>query len=182
MHRISTMILMLLIASFCHGQSLADAARENRQQKATNGTSGKVITNDDFSAPPDATVELVPGATVTGQGTIVAPGRGKHSYFMTNLDTSKFPNGGVLHITISVGDGPSEASFDLYSRGSRVPSEGFPAPLASAHNVASGGTAKIDHRFSQGGIFRLAAEGSWNAKPGDTNTYSFVVTVGNPQN
>ena len=183
MHRVALQVVatMLLIAGICRAQSLGDAARENRKQKAKDGgASAKVVTDDDFSSPPDITLHLVPGATLTGQGTIVAPGRGKHAYVITNLDTSRFPSGGVLHITITVGDGPSEASFDLYSKGASLPIQGFPSPLASAHNVASGGNAKIDHRFSSGGTFRLAAEGSWNAKPGDTNTYSFVVEVGNP--
>ena len=91
-----------------------------------------------------------------------------------------FPEGGVLHITINVGDGASEGSFDLYSQGARLPSEGFPNALAGAHNVRSGASAKIDYRFEHGSMFRLAAEGSWNSKPRDTNTYSFVVDVGNP--
>ena len=182
MCRVALKILgpMLLIANICYAQSLGDAARDNRKQKAKDGAASKVITNDDFSASPDVTIHLAPGATSTGQGTIVAPGRGKHAYLITNLDATKFTNGGVIHITITVGEGPSEASFDLYSQGASLPSEGFPNPLANAHNVPSGGNAKIDHRFSHGSVFRLAAEGSWNAKPGDTNTYSFVVEVGNP--
>lgn len=183
MHRVASIVLgpMLLIASICHGQSLADAARENRKQKAKDGAaSTKVITADDFSAPPNVTIHLVPGTTSTGEGTVVAPGRGKHGYLITNLDATRFTNGGVLHITISVGDGASEASFDLYSQGARLPSEGFPNSLVGAHNVRSGAGAKIDYRFDHGSMFRLAAEGSWNSKPGDANTYSFVVDVGNP--
>jgi hypothetical protein len=183
MHRVAPIVLglILLIANICEGQSLADAARENRKQKAKDGSAAsKVVTDDDFTAPPDVTIHLVPGATSTGDGTLVAPGRGKHAYLITNLDATKFTNGGVLRITISLGDGASEASFDLYSQGARLPSEGFPNPLASAHNVQSGATAKIEYRFAHGTVFRLGAEGSWNAKAGDTNTYSLVVEVGNP--
>jgi hypothetical protein len=181
MHRVALTVLalMLLAASQCHGQSLADAARENRKQKA-NGSATKVVTGDDFSAPPDVTIRLVPGTTSSGQGTLVAPGRGKHGYFVINLDATQFPKGGVLHITITVGDGASEASFDLYPQGAHLPSEGFPNSLAGAHNVRSGAGAKIDYHFDHGSMFQLAAEGSWNAKAGDTNTYSFVVDIGNP--
>ena len=182
MHRCAPVVLgsMLLIASTCHGQSLADAARENRKQKSKDGeTATKVITSDDFSAPADVTIHLVPGTTSTGQGTVAAPGRGKHAYLVTNLDATRFTGGGVLHITITVGDGVSEASFDLYPQGGRLPSEGIPNSLASAHNVRSGAGAKIDYHFEHGSVFQLAAEGSWNSKPGDTNTYSFVVDVGN---
>jgi len=171
----------LLVASLCYGQSLADAARENRKQKAQDGSAAaKVITSDDFSAPPDVTIHLVPGTTATGEGTVIAPGRGKHGYLITNLDATRFAKGGVLHIMITVGDGGSEASFDLYPQGGRLPSEGLPNSLAFAHNVRSGAGAKLDYRFDHAGTFRLAAEGSWNAKAGDTNTYSFVVDVGNP--
>lgn len=170
----------LLAASLCYGQSLADAARANRKQKADAGNStAKVITSDDLSGPSDVTLHLVPGTTSSGQGTLIAPGRGKHSYSVTHIDASKFVNGGVLHISITAGTGASEASFDLYSEGARLASEGFPNPLASAHNIPSGGSAKIDYRFDHGTEFQFAAEGSWNAKAGDTNTYSFVVEVGN---
>ena len=183
MCRGATIILvpMFLVASICWGQSIADAARENRKQKPKDGgCTTRVITDDDFSGPPDPIVHLLPGTTSSRGGTIVAPGRGKHAYSITNLDASRFTNGGVLHIEITVGDGASEASFDLYSRGARLPSEGFPDSLADAHNVRSGATAKIDYHFDHAGLFRLAAEGSWNSKPGDKNSYSFVVNVGNP--
>ena len=167
----------LLTASVCHGQSLADAARENRKQKAKD-TAAKVITGDDFSAPPDVTIHLVPGTTSSGQGTVTAPGRGKHGYLVTTLDATRFSAGGVLHITITVGTGTSEASFDLYPQGVPPPSEGFPNSLAGAHNVRSGAGAKIDYRFAHGSVFQFAAEGSWNSKAGETNTYNFVVDVG----
>jgi hypothetical protein len=184
MRRVAPIVLgpILLMATVCHAQSLADAARENRKQKAQDGSSAsKVITSDDLSAPSDvSTIVLVPGTTSTGQGTVVAPGRGKHGYLVTNLDATRFSKGGVLHITITVGAGASEASFDLYPQGANLPSEGLPNSLTGAHNVRSGAGAKMDYRFSHGGVFQFAAEGSWNSKPGDTNTYTFVVDVANP--
>lgn len=182
MHRVSLIVLslMLSIAGAGHAQSLADAARANRKQKAQDGVAAKkVTTDDDFAAVPDVTIQLVPGATSNGDGSLVAPGRGKHSYSIINLDATRFPNGGDLHIEIALGSGLAEASFDLYSQGARLPSEGFPDPLASAHNVRSGSTAKIDYHFDRGTTFRLAAEGSWNSKAGDTNTFSFTVNAGN---
>lgn len=182
MHRSAPIILGLTIsiAGICHGQSLADAARENRKQKPRDGdTTAKVITSDDFSAPPDITIHMVPGTTANGQGTVAAPGRGKHAFAVTNLDATRFTGGGVLHITITVGDGVSEASFDLFPQGAHLPAEGIPNSLASAHNIRSGAGAKIDYRFDHGGVFQLAAEGSWNSKAGETNTYTFVVDVGN---
>lgn len=182
MRRVAPIVFVpiVLAASFCHGQSLADAARENRKQKTKDGSAAtKVITSDDFSAPSQVTIHLVPGTTSTGEGNVVAPGRGKHGYVITNLDATQFTNGGVLHITITAGNGASEASFDLYPQGASLPSEGLPNSLAGAHNVRSGAGAKIDYHFDHGSVFQFAAEGSWNSKPGDTNTYSFVVDVGN---
>jgi hypothetical protein len=170
---------LLLFAGLCHGQSLADAARENRKQKTGDGTS-KVVDSDDLTTPTDTLLRLLPGTPSNGQGTLVAPGRGRHNYVITQLDATKFTNGGTLHIDVVVGDKTSEASFDLYPQGSHTPTSGFPKPLASAHNIRSGDSANIDYHFDHGSVFQFAAEGSWNAKAGDTNTYSFTVDVGNP--
>ena len=166
----------LLISGTSYGQSLGDAARANRKQKGAAPT--KVITSDDLVATSTPeTIQLIPGSSSTGQGTLVAPGRGKHSYRVILLDASRFVNGGTIHITITVGDGESEASFDLYPQGLPLPSEGFPNSLVNAVNIHSSSGAKINYRFTHGTVFQLGAEGSWNSKAGATNTYSFVVDV-----
>jgi hypothetical protein len=168
--------IVLLIGSTGYGQSLADAARANRKQRGA--APAKVLTNDDLVATSTPeTIQLIPGSSSTGQGTLVAPGRGKHSYRVIMLDASRFMNGGIIHITITVGDGESEASFDLYPQGLPLPSEGFPNSLANAVNIRSASGAKIDYRFSHGTVFQFCAEGSWNSKAGATNTFSFVVDV-----
>jgi hypothetical protein len=159
-----------------YGQSLADAARANRKQKGAAPT--KVLTGDDLvAASTPEIIQLIPGSSSTGQGTLVAPGRGKHSYRVILLDASRFVNGGTIHITITVGDGESEASFDLYPQGLPLPSEGLPNSLANAVNIRSASGAKINYRFAHGAVFQFGAEGSWNSKAGATNTYSFVVDV-----
>ncbi len=171
------LLIFLVIGGTSYGQSLADAARANRKQKGA--PSRKVITGDDLvatSAPE--IIELTPGSSSTGQGTLVAPGRGKHSYQVIRLDASRFVNGGTIHITITVGDGESEGSFDLYPQGLPLPSDGVPNPLANAVNIRSTSGAKINYRFAHGTVFQFGAEGSWNSKAGATNTYSFVVDVG----
>ncbi len=173
------LIEVLLIGSTGYGQSLGDAARANRKQKSAAAPT-KVVTGDDLvatSAPE--TIELTPGTSSTGAGTLVAAGRGKHSYRVILLDASRFVNGGTIHITITVGDGESEASFDLYPQGLPLPSEGLPNSLANAVNIRSASGAKINYHFADATVFQYAAEGSWNAKAGATNTYSFVVDVGN---
>jgi hypothetical protein len=170
--------IVLIVGSVGYAQSLADAARANRKQKSAAPT--KVLTGDDLveKSTPDV-IQLIPGSSSTGQGTLVAPGRGKHSYQVIMLDASRFVNGGTIHITITVGGGESEASFDLYPESLTLPSEGLPNSLAHAFNIRSGSDAKINYRFTHGAVFQFGAEGSWNAKAGATNTYSFVVEVDN---
>lgn len=173
------LIIILVIVSPVYAQSLADAARANRKQKAESGAaSGKVITADDPSAP--GVIHLVPGSSAAGEGTLVAPGRGKHNYRVVALDATRFVNGGTLHITITMGAGESEASFDLYPQGLPMPEEGLPNSLASAHNVSRTNSAKITYHFAHADTFQFAAEGSWNSKAGAANNYSFVVDVDSP--
>jgi hypothetical protein len=169
------LLVFLVIGGTVYGQSLADAARANRKQKGA--APAKVVSSDDLAATSTETIQLIPGSSSTGQGTLVAPGRGKHGYSVILLDASRFVNGGTIHITITLGDGESEASFDLYPQGLPLPSEGLPNSLANAVNIRSGSGAKINYRFAHGTVFQFAAEGSWNAKAGATNTYSFVVDV-----
>jgi hypothetical protein len=171
------LLIFFLIGGTGYGQSLADAARANRKQKGD--TSSKVLTNDDLVATSKPEIiQLIPGSTSTGQGTLVAPGRGKHSYRVIVLDASRFVNGGTIHITITVGNGESEGSFDLYPQGLPLPSEGLPNSLTNAVNIHSASGAKINYRFAHGAVFQFGAEGSWNSKAGATNSYSFVVDVG----
>jgi len=174
---LKSLAIVLLIGSTCYGQSLGDAARENRKQKSGNGAT-KVFTSDDLTATAKPEViQLFPGSSATGQGTLVAPGRGKHNYRVVMLDASRFASGGTIHIAITVGTGDSEASFDLYPQDLRLPAEGMPNSLASAVNIRPGAGAKISYRFDPAMVFQFGAEGSWNAKAGATNTYSFVVDV-----
>jgi hypothetical protein len=170
-------LCVLLIGSCCYGQSLADAARENRKQRSVDesSTSKRVISTDDLAAPK--VIRLIPGHSSSGDGTVVAPGRGKHNYQVILLDASRFENPGTIHVTVTVGDGQSEASFDLYPQDLSLPEEGMPNSLAAAHNVPRGSGAKLNYHFTHGAVFQLGAEGSWNARAGATNTYNFVVDV-----
>jgi len=173
------LLMLPLIGGTAYGQSLADAARANRKQKGD--APAKILTSDDLVASPTPEViQLIPGSSASGQGTLVAPGRGKHSYRVIMLDASRFVGGGTIHITITLGDGESEGSFDLYPQGLPLPSEGMPNSLAHAVNIHSASGAKIDYRFAHGVVFQFGAEGSWNSKVGATNSYSFVVDVNSP--
>jgi hypothetical protein len=170
--------MVLLIGSACYGQSVADAARENKKQPPKKATApARVFSNDDVSATPDTIAHLIPGSSFTGQGALVAPGRWKHSYRTIRLDASRFVNGGSLHISVALGDGASDASFDLYPKGTDLPTGGFAKSLAHAYDVPRLSSTKIDYRFDHGDVFLFAAEGNWNSKAGTTNTYSITVDV-----
>ena len=172
------LFVLLLISGLSYSQSLGDAARENRKQQNKTGSSPrKVFTNDDVSVTPDTIAHLVPGESYSGQGTLIAPGMWKHNYRLIRLDASRFVNGGTLHITIRVGDGKSDASFDLYMQGAQIPVGGFAKSLAHAYDVPRTSSAKINYHFDQGTVFLLGAEGNWNSKAETTNTYRFVVDV-----
>jgi hypothetical protein len=170
-------LCVVLLIGTGYSQSIADAARDNRKQQPKKAAPAKVISNDDISSTPDMIAHLVPGSNYDGQGALVAPGRWKHDYRVIRLDTSRFPNGGTLHITITLGNGPSDASFDLYSMGAPLPTDGFAKSLAHAWDVPRNSSAKIDYRFHHGEVFLLGAEGNWDSKAGTTNTYSFTVNV-----
>ena len=51
-------LVLLLVCALCAGQSLGDAARQNRQQKKATGTTAKkVYTTDDMSNPAPETAQ-----------------------------------------------------------------------------------------------------------------------------
>jgi len=172
---VQALCIVLLIGSTCYGQSIADAARENRQQQSKKGTTpAKIIGNEDVS--PDPIFHLLPGSNFAGQGALVAPGRWKHNYRAIRLDASGLVHGGTLHIEITLGNGASDASFDLFPMGP-LPTAGFQKSLAHAWDVRRNSSAKINYRFDHGEVFLLGAEGNWDSKAGDKNTYSFTVEV-----
>src|SRR5215469_9325093 len=149
------LFIILLVTGICYGQSAADVARENRKHQASNETPGKVISNDDVDPlTPMTGAQLLPGSSFNGKGTLVAPGRGNHSYRCVNLDATRFLNGGTLHITVTLGKGESDASFDLYPQGVQPPIQGFPNSLAHAWDVAKGSTVKINSHFDHGAVFQ----------------------------
>jgi hypothetical protein len=113
-------------------------------------------------------------------GTLVAAGWNKHGYAVTPIDTRRYSDGGVLNLEISVGTGVAAASFDLFSRGVRLPTEGMPnqqGSLASAWNVPRGGMTQITYRFQHGDLFQFGAEANWQSPVGATNSYTVRASV-----
>jgi len=73
------------------------------------------------------TIELIPAApTGTFAGTLVAPGFNRQAYQVTCIDASAFAAGGWLVFDITMGDGESAGSFDLFPEGFPIPTDGSP--------------------------------------------------------
>jgi hypothetical protein len=101
-----------------------------------------------------------------------APGQGYQDYTVVEIDTTAFKDGGVLTITISVGDAESPGSFDLYDGNTELPTEGPPdSALTSAWDVPPGTKGTIEYPFQQGNVFRLGATGSWLSEKGKINGF-----------
>ena len=101
-----------------------------------------------------------------------AAGQGYQDYTVVEIDTTVFKDGGVLTITISVGDAESPGSFDLYDGDTELPTVGPPDDaLTSAWDVPPGTKGTIEYPFQQGKVFRLGATGSWLSEKGKINGF-----------
>ena len=101
-----------------------------------------------------------------------APGQGYQDYTVVEIDATAFKDGGVLTITISVGDAEPPGSFDLYDGDTELPTEGAPdSALTSAWDVPPGTKGTIEYPFQQGKVFRLGATGSWLSEKGKINGF-----------
>jgi len=101
-----------------------------------------------------------------------APGPGYQDYTVVEIDATAFKDGGMLTITISVGDAESPGSFDLYDGNAQLPTEGPPdSALTSAWDVPPGTKGTIEYLFQQGNVFRLGATGSWLSEKGKINGF-----------
>jgi hypothetical protein len=149
----------------------------------------------------DRTVVLTQSnRTAIGQDFFVAPGVGKQSYTVYQIDTRAFTNGGTLIIDLAIGGGESAASFDLFPAGVQIPTEGRPvASLAGAYDIGQARLgpksvfdrslrdmltrarapekATLRYSFSTGEVFRLGATGNWGSRAGTSNSFSFKVAV-----
>ena len=101
-----------------------------------------------------------------------APGQGFQDYTVVEIDTTAFKDGGVLTISISVGDAESAGSFDLYDGDTELPTKGAPRDaLTSVWDVPANTKGRIEHPFKQGKVFKLGATGSWLSEKGKINGF-----------
>ena len=169
-------------------QSVKEKAKNSTRQ--THDALGVLATDADVEIEVEVDLDLVASdslaisadhplilsdveSRVHGEGVIVAPGKGKQIYDIHEIDTTAFGSGGILIIDVTVGDGGSAASFDLFPAGTPLP-HGFPSgSVAKAYDVPPGQSRTLVHQFSQGQVFRLGTSGNWFSKKGQTNEYEF---------
>ncbi|MDD5298371.1 MAG: S8 family serine peptidase, partial [Rhodocyclaceae bacterium] len=121
--------------------------------------------------------------TLTGSGTLVAPGNNNHNYTFANIDASAFVLGGKIDITINLGNGNSSSSYDLYPASYTPVSTGRPQnSLANAYDKSPGSTTVISYAFGPGAanVFKLGLEGNWFSPAGSTNTFTYSVVISGP--
>jgi hypothetical protein len=110
-------------------------------------------------------------------GVLTAPGYGAHKYQIVHIDTRDFAKGGTLRIDIQVGNGRSNASFDLFSENAIVPTAGSPGSLAGAHDIGRNSGSSMEYQFFKGEIFQFGAEGNWFSDKGTQSHYSIKAYI-----
>lgn len=108
---------------------------------------------------------------------ISAPGNGKHNYTLLPIDTTCLKEGGMMTISIVLGQGNCAGSFDLFAEGGRIPKSGRVSSLASAYDVSPGTTRVIRYQFREPQIFQFGAEGNWFSDSGAENEVDISVSV-----
>ena len=106
------------------------------------------------------------------------PKRGHQDYTVIEIDTTAFKEGGVLTIDILVGGAEPMGSFDLYDADTKLPTEGMPRDaLTSAWDIRPNERGRIEYRFDQGKVFKLAGTGSWFSEEGSLNAFLAKISV-----
>jgi hypothetical protein len=128
----------------------------------------------------EGVVRLTPAApSASGTVAIVAPGAQRHQWSVVRLDTTAFGNGGTLEIEVTVAaDSATAASFDLFPQAVSLPTSGYPTGyLAYSHDVGTGQSSRLTHKFTKGEVFTFASEGNWFSAAGAKGTVQYRVTV-----
>jgi len=112
---------------------------------------------------------------------ITAPGNGYQNYKITCIDVTNFSQGGKLIIKISLKDGASGGSFDLFPFDTLIPTEGRPNDsLVGSYDISPNNSTEMVHYFGAGAIFQFGATGNWFSRKGSTNFYKVNVYVDKP--
>jgi hypothetical protein len=164
-------------ATRAHEQETARAVAETRsvEQEQT-----REVTQSGAKATLEAnTIVLSPSHfSAATEGCLTAPGNGYQDYTIVLIDTRAFPNGGKLVMTVGLGSGGSDGSFDLFLEGTDIPTKGKPdRSVAHIWDLGREHNATMEYRFSAGQVFQFGATGNWMSPKGTTNTFSLSVAV-----
>jgi hypothetical protein len=111
----------------------------------------------------------------TFAGGLRAPGSGKQDYTTTLVRTQDLSRG-TLHFEVTMGEGVSAGSFDVFPSTMQLPTEGRPrGSLGGAYDVAPKRVAKFRVPINGNEVLRFGASGNWASPRGTTNAYSVQV-------
>ena len=94
-------------------------------------------------------------------------------YNVHEIDVSSFDSGGILLVDITMGDGESAGSFDLFPEGVPLPSGSPNGSVARSYDITSGESRTMVYQFAKGQVFRFGASGNWFSEKGTTNEFQF---------
>jgi len=107
---------------------------------------------------------------------IIAAGNGNNNYAMLPIDTSCFPDGGIMLIKIKVGHGESNGSFNLFAQDYAPPTSGDVSPLAKQYAVPAGSSRVMGYTFEKPQVFKFASQGGWASRLGSENIVDIDVS------
>ncbi len=145
-----------------------------------NGSTARLSESSVSDDEAEHTIKLTPSAPLRVKtATIVAPGNKQQNRNFYYIDTSDFPQGGVLTIVIQIAtNSETDGSFDLFPANARMPSRGTPTNLlVGRYDVPKGTTTRLEYKFSRGQVFALGLEGKWFSPKGATGKVRFRASV-----
>lgn len=141
-------------------------------------TSASTATQSTQSPKPNTIVLTRTQPTVSANGQLIAPGYGKQNYTVFLIDVTDFQAGGTLAIKVTLGEGESDASFDLFPQGIPLPAEGRAKDsIATLYDLKRGKSGTLNYKFTKGQVFQFGATGNWFSRENSTNTFAFTVSV-----
>lgn len=130
------------------------------------------------SARPDVLILTRAQPSAAADGELTAPGYGKQQHQIIAIDVTDFSSGGTLVIDISLGDGESDGSFDLFPENAVLPTEGrVKNSVAALYDLKHGESGTLTYHFNAGQVFQFGATGTWFSREGATNIFTITATV-----
>jgi len=129
----------------------------------------------------DALVTQNSTQTLTGTGTLYATPVGTQNYTtQVQIDTTGYLAGGTINMRVTLGNGTSAGSYDLYKNSITIGSNNRPLnSLAGAYDTAPGTTTNLSYQFpgSASDKYIFGIEGNWFSATNATNTFDYQITI-----